>query len=85
MLGMKRPSPSNDNSRNRPPMPRYTWDIYRAAARARWLGQIVAGDANEATIGLQTDIKKLIAMRSGPHRYHLTFDDDGGIRDALQE
>jgi hypothetical protein len=66
---MKRPSRSNDNSRNRPPIPRYTWDIYRAAARARWLGRVVAGDATEAieaaAVALGTDVKKLIAVRSG--------------------
>jgi hypothetical protein len=66
---MKRPGPSNDNNRNRPPIPRYTWDIYRAAARARWLGQVIAGDATEAievaAVELGTDVKKLIAVRSG--------------------
>jgi hypothetical protein len=69
MLGMKRPSPSNDNSRNRPPMPRFAWDVYRAAARARWIGQVVAGNANEAievaAIEFRTDVKKLIAVRCG--------------------
>jgi hypothetical protein len=66
---MKRPSPSNDNSQNPPSMKRYTWNIYRAAARARWLGLVVAGDANEAieaaAVEFGTDVKKLIAVRSG--------------------
>jgi hypothetical protein len=47
---MKRPSPFNDNSRNPLPRLRETWDIYRATACAQWLGQVVAGDANEAML-----------------------------------
>jgi hypothetical protein len=50
-------------------MKRYTWNIYRAAARARWLGMVVASHANEAieaaAVEFRTDVKKLIALRSG--------------------
>jgi hypothetical protein len=64
---MKRPRPSNDNSRNPPPMPRYAWDVYRAAARARWVGQVIAHSADaaieEAAVEFNTDAWKLIAVR----------------------
>jgi hypothetical protein len=66
---MRRSSPSNDNSQNAPPRLRYAWDIYRAAAPARWVGQVVAGNASEAietaAVEFQTDVKKLIAVRRG--------------------
>jgi hypothetical protein len=29
-------------------MPFYLWSVYRAAARARWVGQVIAADADEA-------------------------------------
>jgi hypothetical protein len=48
-------------------MPRFAWDVYRSAARARWVGQVVAGNANEAieaaAVEFRTDVKKLIAVR----------------------
>jgi hypothetical protein len=51
----------------------YCWDIYRAAARARYVGQVIAADADEAiesaAVGFRTDIKKLIAVR----RYEIAW------------
>lgn len=59
--------PANDNSRNPKFPPRYAWDVYRAAARARWVGQVIASTADEAieaaAVEFRTDIKKLIAVR----------------------
>jgi hypothetical protein len=60
--GIKRPRPSNDNSQNPPYMPRYAWNVYRAAARARWVGRVEAVDADEAVI-FDSDVRKLIAVR----------------------
>ncbi len=64
---MRCPRPSNDNSRNPPPMQRFAWDIYRAAARARWIGRVIASTADEAVevaaIEYRTDAWKLIAVR----------------------
>jgi hypothetical protein len=64
---MKRPRLSNDNSRNPPYRQRFAWDVYRAAARARWIGQVIAADAEEAitaaSVEFRADIKKLIAVR----------------------
>jgi hypothetical protein len=33
-------------------MKRYAWDVYRAAARARWIGRVVAstGDSRRAAV-----------------------------------
>jgi hypothetical protein len=63
---MKRPRPSNGNSRNQPPLPRYVWDVYRAAARARWVGRVIASTADEAVVAaaveFKIDVKKLIAV-----------------------
>jgi hypothetical protein len=46
---------------------RYAWDVYRAAARARWIGRIIASSADAAieaaAVEFKTDIKKLIAVR----------------------
>lgn len=57
----------NDNKPGLRPSLRYAWDVYRAAARARWVGQVIAADADEAiqaaAAEFQTDIKKLIAVR----------------------
>jgi hypothetical protein len=48
-------------------MPFYVWSVYRAAARARWIGQVVAASADAAieaaAVEFKTDIKKLIAVR----------------------
>jgi hypothetical protein len=63
---LKRPRPANDNFANAPPMQRYAWDIYRAAARARWIGRVVAPSADtaiEAAVEFSTDVRKLIAVR----------------------
>ena len=60
---MKRKRPSNENGRSQT---RYCWDIYRAAARARWVGQVVAATAEAAieaaAVEFKTDVKKLIAV-----------------------
>jgi len=49
------------------PMQRALWHIYRAAARARWVGQVVASNADEAieaaAVEYRTDVNKLIAVR----------------------
>jgi hypothetical protein len=48
-------------------MLRFAWDIYRAAARARWVGQVIASTAGEAieaaAAEFKTDAWKLIAVR----------------------
>ena len=48
-------------------MPRYAWDVYRAAARAKWVGQVIATSADEAieaaAAEYRTDARKLIAVR----------------------
>jgi hypothetical protein len=63
---MKRPRPSNDNKQNAKPLQRYVFDIYRAAARARWVGQVVAPTADAAieaaAVEFKTDAWKLIAV-----------------------
>jgi hypothetical protein len=63
---MKCPRPSNDNKRNAKPLPRFVFDIYRAAARARWLGRVVAPTAEAAieaaAVEFKTDAWKLIAV-----------------------
>jgi hypothetical protein len=67
VAGMKRPRPSNDNASNPPPMPRYAWDVYRAAARARWVRRVIASTADAAieaaAVEVKTDAWKLIAVR----------------------
>jgi hypothetical protein len=61
---MELPRPTNDNSPN-PPPPR--WNVYRAASRGRWVGQVIASNADEAieaaAFVFNTDVKKLIAVR----------------------
>jgi hypothetical protein len=63
---MKRPRPFNDNKRNAKPPPRFVFDIYRAAARARWVGRggnDAADTAIEAAaVEFKTDAWKLIAV-----------------------
>jgi hypothetical protein len=63
--GMNRLCPANDNNPNLPQLPR--WDVYRAASRARFVGQVIARSADEAievaAIEFNTNIKKLIAVR----------------------
>jgi hypothetical protein len=63
----REPRASTDNSRNWPPKPRFAWDIYRAAARAGWIGQVIAHSADEAietaAAEFNTDAWKLIAVR----------------------
>jgi hypothetical protein len=58
---------ANDNRRHAKPLQRYAFDIYRAAARARWVGQVIASTADEAieaaAVEFKTDIRKLIAVR----------------------
>jgi hypothetical protein len=58
---------ANDNKPGVRPSLRYVWDVYRAAARARYVGQVIAADADEAiraaAVEFKTDIKKLIAVR----------------------
>jgi hypothetical protein len=58
---------ANDNKPGAKFAQRYVWSVYRAAARARWVGQVVAGDADEAieaaAIEFRTDAWKLIAVR----------------------
>jgi hypothetical protein len=60
-------APANDNTPNAMPVVRFAWDVYRAAARARWVGQVIASDADEAieaaAVEFGTDVRKLIAVR----------------------
>jgi hypothetical protein len=48
-------------------MPFYVWSVYRAAARARWIGQVVAASADAAVeaaaVEFRTDAWKPIAVR----------------------
>ena len=63
----RRPRIANDNSRNAKPLQRCAFDIYRAAARARWLGQVITSTADEAieaaAVEFKTYAQKLIAVR----------------------
>jgi hypothetical protein len=65
--GMRRPRPANDNNPNSPSLQRYAWDVYRAAARARWIGRVIAPNADAAVeaaaIEFNTGVRKLIAVR----------------------
>jgi hypothetical protein len=58
---------ANDNKLGAKLSLRYAWDVYRAGARSRWVGRIIAADADEAieaaAVEFRTDIKKLIAVR----------------------
>jgi hypothetical protein len=64
---------ANDNQADAKPMVRFAWDVYRAAARLRYVGQVIAADATEAIEaaavafpqegGIKIDVKRLIAMR----------------------
>jgi hypothetical protein len=48
------------------PAQRYVWSVYRAAARARWVGQVTASTDVEAieaaAVEFRTDAWKLIAV-----------------------
>lgn len=63
---MKCLRPSNDNKRSTKPRQRFVFDVYRAAARARWIGQVVAPTADAAikaaAVEFKTDAWKLIAV-----------------------
>jgi hypothetical protein len=56
----KRPSPSQ-------PTQLSSWDIYRAASKAKWIGSVEAADADAAikaaAIEFKTDARRLIAVR----------------------
>jgi hypothetical protein len=58
---------ANDNDPMGKRALRYAFDVYRAAARARWVGQVVAISADAAieaaAVEFRTDVKKLIAVR----------------------
>jgi hypothetical protein len=58
---------ANDNKPNAEHVVRFVWDVYRAAARSRWIGQVIAADAGEAieaaAVEFRTDVRKLIAVR----------------------
>jgi hypothetical protein len=48
-------------------MLRWAWDVYRAAATARWVGRVIAAGADEAIaapVEFRTEVKKLIAVRN---------------------
>jgi hypothetical protein len=63
----RQPRAANDNRADTKPAQRFMWDVYRAAARARWVGQVIAITSDEAVasaaIEFNTDVKKLIAVR----------------------
>jgi hypothetical protein len=58
---------ANDNKPGAQPSLRCAWSVYRAASRARWVGQVIASTADEAieaaATEFKTDVKKLIAVR----------------------
>jgi hypothetical protein len=43
-------------------MQRYAWDVYRAAARSRWVGRVIAHSADAAieaaAVEFKADVKK---------------------------
>jgi hypothetical protein len=49
------------------PPPPLSWDIYRAAAKAKWIGSVEAADADaaieKAVAEFKTDAKRLIAVQ----------------------
>jgi hypothetical protein len=57
---------ANDNKLGVRPSLRYVWSVYCAAARARWIGQVVASTTDEAVeaaaLDFKTDAWKLIAV-----------------------
>ena len=57
----KRPSP------NKPRLTPLSWDIYRAASKAKWIGSVEAADAHAAIEAaaeeFATDASKLIAVQ----------------------
>jgi hypothetical protein len=59
---------ANDNSADAALLQRFAFDIYRAAARARWIGRVIASTTDEAinaaAVEFKTDPRKLIAVRS---------------------
>jgi len=62
------PAAANDNLPSVVLMPpRCEWDIYRAARRGRFIGRVVATDADAAiraaAVEFDTDIRKLLALR----------------------
>jgi hypothetical protein len=66
----RREAPGRADNDNRPgdkPVVRFAWDVYRAAARSRWVGQVIAADATEAieaaAVEFRADVWKLIAVR----------------------
>jgi hypothetical protein len=58
---------SNDNIQGAAPRLQWAWDVYYAAAKARWVGRVEANDADEAiqaaAVTFGADVRKLIAMR----------------------
>jgi hypothetical protein len=54
---------ANDNKRNAKLVVRFMWDVYRAAARARYVGQVVASTDREAIevadVEYRTDFREL--------------------------
>jgi len=59
----RKPRSANDNQRKALPMQRYVWDVYRAAARARWVGRVIAPNPDAAieaaAVEFNTAVKKL--------------------------
>jgi len=57
----------NQQPRNPKPLPRLRWDIYRAAAKAKWLGEVEATDEHAAIEAAAKEFRqepvKLIAVR----------------------
>jgi hypothetical protein len=58
----KRPSPDKPQ-----PTPLWSWDIYRVASKARWIGSVEAADADaaieKAAAEFKTDARRLIAVK----------------------
>jgi hypothetical protein len=59
--------PANDNKPDALPLQSYAWDVYHAAARARWVGRVIAHSADAAikaaAVEFKSDVRKLIAVR----------------------
>lgn len=58
---------ANDNVSGATPRMRWAWDVYYAAARARWVGRVEASYADEAiqaaAVTFGVNVRKLIAVR----------------------
>ena len=63
----------NQRPRNPKPLPLLRWDIYRAAAKAKWFGEVEATDVHAAIEAAAKEFRpepaKLIAVRRSPRSF----------------